>query len=687
MSNRTQYDYQQLVDRATQNLSEKEGWGDAYDSSMGQTLIQLLADTTDILHYMQERRVRERYIDTATLRSSIRALGSERGYRPRRNVSSAGNLHIRLVDDDGFSVVPEGNIFIPRYTEFFFDDFTFVNVEDIFITPEQPNVDFEVIQGIPRIDRYDPNGDGFFGESGYILLNDYQRVEENSIVITDDEDEEWLDIRQSYDGKPALGSLSVAAATSKFYDIKISVDGMRIIFGNNTFGSAPASELTMEWVESDGDSLNIEATGIEFNLEQNELQDDINVTPANTYQYEILNTTPIRGGLAAERIEDIQIKAPEYFKTGDRSVTRSDYDFWLIRAGIGGVIDVNTYGEQELGITVYDMNHLFVSYLTTGGENLTVEEEQRFREYLDSYKVAIPHVTLNPADQIFYQYNLVIARGNQLRVSDPEVYEYVRDQIAARFAFKEGSINKPYYFSDLVRFLQDLTITRDGLQQDVARYISLDVNPVFPFETPFEANAVDVEVSVGADGDVYALTVDDGVVEVPVEYSYTQLTGDTETEIINGLVTAIGTDWDTEVVGNTLTLKAGNEQSFWVTNENSTVPDNAMIKQEIQIPPRLLNNRFDEDLIVRNSLSVVNEAGDVLLNDDGVGNIGSNGSVDYLSAKVVIPLQPTGQYFIRYQEDEFKNVKPNERSVVTVLEPKEKIDDVVETLSTIQFIN
>lgn len=598
----TKYNYQDLVDRMTDNLSEKEGWGDAYDSSMGQTLIQMVADATDILHYMQERRSRESYLKTAKLPSSIRALAGERGYRPRRNVSSSGFLKIGLYDAAGNQLSPQGTVFIPRYTKFFYDDVTFVNKEDIYITTDTPEVEFEVMEGTPQVETYNPVGTSFFGQNGYILYTDYIDIEENSVVIKDEDDDEWIDIRSNPLTSSYKGALSFVGSSDKYYDIKISVDGLRVIFGDGKFGARPQSELTVEWVKSSGDDINIITTGLAFKLQQNTLTDDINVTPPNIYYYKIENITPIRGGLAGESIETIRLKAPEYFKTGDRAVTRQDFDFWLVRSGIGGIVDVNSYGEQELGLNIYRMNQAYCSYLTSTGDDMTTEQLEDAREFIDTYKVGIPHITFVPADKLYFQYNLQIARDRGLRVSNSEVYQYVRQQIANLFKFEEGSINRPVYFSEMIEFLHNLTITRDGIEQKIARYVTLESNVVYP------------------------VTIEDA--------------GD----------------------------------------------------RFVQLPPRFLNNKFDDDQLLENSAIVVDP--DYLEWDDETGEIVpliTNGqlesSIDYSNATITLPTSLSfGSYYIMYKEDEHNNIKPNERSVVAVLNPKEKFEDTTETLSTIEFI-
>ena len=681
----TEYNYQDLVDRLTENLKEKEGWGDAYESSMGQTLIQMVADTTDILHYMQERRARESYLQTANMDSSIRALAAERGYRPRRNVSSSGFLKLRLVDSSGNLVNPEGTVFIPRYTKFFYDDLVFVNRDDLFVTSDNPEVTFFVMEGTPQLETHNPFDSSFFGETGYILYPEYNYIEENSFVIGDTGGDEWSDVRSKLTTTSYRGALSFAGGNEKYYDVKISVDGLRIVFGNGTFGASPTSTLTVEWVKSSGNDVIINTTGLPFRLQQNTLQDDINVFPRNNYFYEIENTTPIRGGLNAETIPEIKIKAPEYFKTGDRAVTRDDFDFWLIRSGIGGIVDVNSYGEQELGIDIFNMNHVFCSYITNTEEEMTEEQLNDAYAFIDQYKVGIPHVTFIPADKIYYQYNLKIARDRTLRVSNPEVYEYVREQIANRFKFENGAISRPMYYSDMVKFLQKLTIVRDGLEQDVARYIALSTSAVIPFEVPDDVYSSDVYLTFGEEGETYTITIDD------VDYSYTVQLGDSIADLIAGLRTELddaGFDTLSIPTNAGINITTTDDETSFNVSVSATNMTSIWIRRTIQLPPRFLYNRFNEDQLLRGSVDVVDSTGAVVVPGVIWNRNQFESNIDYMTGIINVPEpKEEGTYYVRYKEDEYDNIKSNERSVIAVLNPKAKLDpELSDTLSTIEFI-
>ena len=686
MTDYTGYQYQNLVDEITELFEGVDGWGDAYQSSMGQTLIQLLADTTDSLHYIQERRVRESYLETAQLRSSILALAGTMSYRPRRKISSKGRMKIRLIDDDGNTVTPHGNVFIPARTEIYYlDNFTFITLEDILITPLTTEIEFDVVEGKPASMTVDPATDIRLANNNYILMSNFDDVE-NELFTVFDSDGEWKDVRQSYDAPP-VGALSFLGADDRYYDIVPSVGGMRVIFGDDNFGKKPNNHITVQWIRSSGSAVSIEKVGVDdFVFENNVLRDDIVVVPRNEYEYEITNITPITGGLDEESLEDIKIGASEYNKTGGRAVTPNDYNHAVLRSGIGGIVDFNAYGESELGLNLFRMNHIFGSYLTITGERLTQEQEQQLRDYVENLAVAIPHISFFPADNIQYQYNLRIRKHPSNRLSNFEVYKFVRDEITGRFDLTERRmIGRPIYHSEMWEFINRLVMVRDGVEFKVAQYIDLDVNPVYTFSTPMIKSRTTVTFKNGSVGDTYKLTISG------VEYEYTLGSGETKSNAISYFETELSENFFVTVDGDDLNIEAPADETYTISSGGSS-HGVLSIEHVVRLPPRLLNNRFNEDMILRGSLEVLDESYDQILYDDGDGNLRDSssdsivGSIDYITNELSMDLLPDGTYFIRYQEDEFKNIKPNERTYVSVLQPKDTYDEVEESLSTIEFV-
>lgn len=53
-----------------------------------------------------------------------------------------------------------------------------------------------------------------------------------------------------------------------------------------------------------------------------------------------------------EGVEDIRNMAPNWFKTGNRLITRSDYEYW-VKANQNGVVDVKCMNNWEYLATFY----------------------------------------------------------------------------------------------------------------------------------------------------------------------------------------------------------------------------------------------------------------------------------------------------------------------------------------------
>jgi len=94
------YNFDKLVSQLQAIVSQEDGWKDtAYAGGTGSFLIELFAYVGEMLLYYLERRAQESYIDTAQLRSSIVRLVSLISYRPKRKVSSTGQLTLLYLED------------------------------------------------------------------------------------------------------------------------------------------------------------------------------------------------------------------------------------------------------------------------------------------------------------------------------------------------------------------------------------------------------------------------------------------------------------------------------------------------------------------------------------------------------------------------------------------------------------
>jgi len=521
MSDFTRYSYDEQVARMTELLRVAPGWGEGFDSTMGQSLIQLVADVTDNLHFMLERRTIESYITTASLRSSIIARASEMGYRFKRVKSNSGMVKMTLIDGDQNILTAQSNITIPALTSITNSGNQYVLAEDLIIQTGESEGTALIKHGTPRTIQISPT-DETFQTRGYILIRDFEQIENGSFIVRSG-GIEYLDVAKNLNGSPARRALSFLSPNDAYYDIRYEVNGMRVIFGDNLFGKKPDDFITIEYVEVDPNEENetLLMTGVEFSLGTSEVFD----MDGNSYQFKIENTTQIRGASPQETNEQIKENAIAYHKTNGRAVTLDDYNFWIRESGIGNIIDARTSGEYELDSIVYNMNNVYITYLTASGEELTLEEKQHMIEYLRPIQMAGVHNVIHPADLLGVKINLMPVRDRDLPISNSEFYNIIYRFLDEYFQLRRGSIGREIQKSDIINAMYGLRTSRNGIEYKVIDYVRIDMEAIYPFSVPVVTNNAVININTDytpSDGDEFVILIDNSPVFTSVDDSDTR---------------------------------------------------------------------------------------------------------------------------------------------------------------------
>ena len=321
------YDFDTLLTQLQQRLSLQGTWKDMYRSATGSMLTELFAAVGTLLLYYVERRAEESYILTAQNRSSIINLVRLLNYLPSRNVSSTGTLRFSLA-------APATRIvFIPKYTLCKSTDYSFLVSNDDTINVGQSYVDIAGIQGTKQVITYTASGSA---SPEYNIADTKVENSHIEVVVT-----------------PSGTSLGVVwtPVSSFFNSTNISThyvvrpeldDTITIIFGNNVFGMAPGlgDTITITYIQSDGAAGNVYSTAAITTLNSVIYDQDGAIQTVT-----VSNTTTFLGGANAETTEEIRQDAPAVFSTGDRAVTRADFNA-LINA-YPQVADCNVWGEAE----------------------------------------------------------------------------------------------------------------------------------------------------------------------------------------------------------------------------------------------------------------------------------------------------------------------------------------------------
>lgn len=498
----TNYDYQALVDRMTEILKDKDGWGDAYQSSTGQTLIQLMADVTDHLHYMLERRTLESFLDTAKLRSSIVARASDLGYRPERIKSHTGTLEVTLLDEFGEPTPALGEVNLAAMKGLTYDGRNFYVSEPAYVREGQTTATFKIKEGDLKIKTFDLDA----GEEP--LFAEYDNIEEDVFFVYNN-GIEYKDVRKASDvNKRALSFLQPNEA---YFDIKYGVEGMRIEFGDDEFGKKPTGVISVYYAEVPqvGEPILSNENEFVFNDKLTDYQ-----IPGIEYESVVKNITPIVGGAEPESLERIKVNAATYHRSNGRAVTNEDYSFWMKRSGISNIVDAKAFGEEEFDSLVYNANNVYITYATSTGAALTAQEKQDLIDYFDNVKTSQAHVVFNQARNIFLRLNAEVVRYKDVPISIAQAYSIIYNFIVNYMRIREGSIGNFFHLSDLTAALYNLKFSRHGVSYSLVDYVKLSSDVVLPFDFPAKTNECFVEIDptyVPVDGDEFVINLENVV--------------------------------------------------------------------------------------------------------------------------------------------------------------------------------
>lgn len=724
-NNVTNYDYDDLRKKITDRLKDKEGWGDGYESSVGQNLIDIAADAADILSYMLERRSQESFQSTARLRSSVAAKASELGYRSRRASASNGTLTLTLTDENGNPKPVEtgGLVTISEGEEVTFDRETFIVTADYVIEEGMSSVDIEVTQGVREIMEVYPEGEPTFQDSGYVLIPNYEYIDNNNFrVVSDNVEYQDVEVLDSANGV-GIGSLSFSPARtgderSAYYDIRYAQDGMRVQFGDDLFGMKPENLIEISYIRTDGERVRVLSLNNNFRFNFDTFSDGINVVPENEYEYTLTNKTQIIGGRPPETLSDIRKNAPLYLTTNNRAVSLEGYSYWAKRSGVADIIDARAFSESEIDTLIYNMNNIYIAYLTeTGGELLPIEKQELI-DFVKERDVALAHIIPQQANEIKLGIELHLKKNPKLQIGYSDLYLIVRDFLMNYFKRRDGSIGREYQKSDLIRDFYDLETRVNGVDFRVTDFVDIDIHAfqeaVYPLAVEEVLVRLDNNGTTATVGDVFSLNIDGVQHSVTVEQSdldsgefYANMLFKMrdqlylETELISDTyIISDGTNSD-----YVLNIKSRDKLgSFIIQADSGNFSQDTSLNFSLQIYPRQFNNEFD-DILLRKGVFVTDENGQVLYYDNGegfwidkstgnvvlfdsvsTGNPVQSEMIDYVTAKLTLPELPQGTYYVKYKQDRYDNFDANSASAVTLIPPKETYEDTVETFSVIDLI-
>ena len=272
--------------------------------------------------------------ETARNYSSILSQSDFYNYKARRRRGSSGGLKISTSQTfDGDYPV---SIDILKYSAFSNKDIFFVAKENRILSPGQNYITIDIVQGIPIDYTFEITSASYPDGTEYIELQIDNPDIENTVYDLFVNGIPWTEIDHI-----RLAETGVQLA----YVVKNKKDfsGIMLLFGNGIFGKKLeiGDVVSFKCLETKGEWSNILASNNVTKVESSFV--DANSVPVTLY---CSNTDVLTGGDTYESKTEIKVNAPRSYQTGDRAISRLDYETIILRSGL--VDKVSVWGEKEV---------------------------------------------------------------------------------------------------------------------------------------------------------------------------------------------------------------------------------------------------------------------------------------------------------------------------------------------------
>jgi len=338
-------DWAHLVIELQNLVKNKSAWSDFYTSSIGQTLLELMAAVGVYNQLLLENAYRESFLATAIRDSSVYALASMLGVRIARK--NTPNVRVRLNNsgtsdakilpyvtkfevggqvffaDHSYSVLPAG---LNAWSNVVCDDAS-VKIEDNVLTLYEGTF-HEKSMNIED----DPQAMGFF----QIRLNEPNWQVANNHLLLSINDERWFE---------ASDPLWLYDASAKVFFSTTSGDGDVVItFGDGLFGKIPkyGDKVRVGYIKTTGSGGNV---GV---IKQQ-------VTCQNITTLSGITTSIVSGGVDQKSSMYYKLYAPHVFKARGRAITKTDYRALILTEYTGSNLIASLAVQGQRDIAPFDL--------------------------------------------------------------------------------------------------------------------------------------------------------------------------------------------------------------------------------------------------------------------------------------------------------------------------------------------
>jgi hypothetical protein len=415
---RVQPDYESVMLRLVQSLSNIPEWYDLITASTGHAIIRSIASGIAYSQFSLERAYQEAFLHSASSKSAIFSGVRQLGIRPQRR--QPARVIAQISRGEAIDILT-----IPAYSVFTIGDMKFFNREAIIFNVNVFTTTKQLFQGVLQYETITSDGEPF---QKYTIGAGEYNASDIDVYLTVD-DVLWI---RSTDGMHLFGREEQVyhENTAQNGDIEIS-------FGNGDYGAIPQLSSTIEvtWVKTLGKDADTPASGISVKMDN----PPVGVTISGT------TITNIENG--AEIItHDVYKKiAPSMYAAQGRAVRRSDFKAQAIK--FPGVYDALFQGQAELAPGRRSMMNV-VGYTLLTDENWNYANyqnfEDRFIQDLAIYRIEMLHI---PSAPVIHDITATVYCRSEADLQD--VYDTLVENMNKLYAPKLNFLGRSIFLSDI----------------------------------------------------------------------------------------------------------------------------------------------------------------------------------------------------------------------------------------------
>lgn len=430
-------------------LTNPQVWRDIMASSVGQTLLELIAGTTAFNQFYIEAGFREAFPRTALRDSSVYAIARMLGVIIDRKKPAA--LGIKLLNTSNEVVtIGRNSLFVAEGHRFFNRDEIKLNISSNFVVGK---IIYEGYLKTKSLGEINTPGDVYLNEPGFFVSSTRGDL---SLMVRD-----TTSLRETL-WTQAEGSLYGYGPNSTVYYINTAGDGDVVFtFGDGTNGSLPgqSTETIVQYIITQGSKVNKSVNSITGGTVNQRLgisyanNDAIRVEVDDT----AYNQLGIYGGIDEKSADYYRIYSAYLYRAKQHAVNKSEYTAVVL--GLGGIASVIIEPQRDIDPSRVDlMNVVYICALPSSDSDLfTAADKITFIQNLNRYIDATIKIVF--VDPVIIPIRLKITVYIKPTYDIASVRTVVQQSVISFFQKSPDSLGKRIYLSDMI----SLTMSLNGV--------------------------------------------------------------------------------------------------------------------------------------------------------------------------------------------------------------------------------